>query len=452
MNTTGDLDTRDGAAAAEFVDRMLKWDDTMLDIPINKLKKTLANPKCNGIIFLEHSWRQLKLSMSWYEEQCRLVDYSEEKIMREIELKRIHGSSLSPFKRKDIMYLIAHQKNPIDKVDVSNNLCPFNIYQKLKPNTPYILCVDPAEGLDTDNNAVTLINPYTQLPVMEFRSPYVSQPELGRMLIKFMDQYCPRSMIVIENNRGRELINFFMDSKYRFNLYYDDSKLLTNISEKVDKYGAIVQSAYERRAYGLSTTRSNRPKYYAILENVVEERKDLLYTEFLVDDVCGLIRKANGRVEAGPGKHDDNIMSYLMGLYIYYNAPFEVLERYGIVRGASEEELYDDNGNMTEQEMLRRMKEMVTENALPPELQALIQDTLNQKNDIDDSWQYYKEVDAAMHEQPRLPSQMNPGELNRGFVQSASPIDDSFWARYDEEIMQSNWSDRDTFNIEDYLD
>ena len=154
--------------------------------------------------------QQLKLPMSWYETQCGLVSFNEEVIMREIDLKRVHGSSLSPFKRSDILYLINHVSEPIEQIDISKNLCPFLIYEKLKFSTPYMLCVDPAEGLGTDNNAVTIINPYSLKPVVEFRSPYVSQPELFDMLCRFMDRYCPKCMIIIESNRGRELINLFL--------------------------------------------------------------------------------------------------------------------------------------------------------------------------------------------------------------------------------------------------
>ena len=281
---------------------MLKWEDKFLDEPIDKLKSILNSPSYNRFMFIEHSWRQLKLPMSWYETQCGLVSFNEEVIMREIDLKRVHGSSLSPFKRSDIMYLINHVQHPIEQIDISKNLCPFNIYERLKYSTPYMLCVDPAEGLGTDNNAVTLINPYTTKPAMEFRSPYVSQPELFDMLVKFMDKYCPKCMIIIEANRGRELINLFLNSKYKYQLYYDDNKIMKEISDTVDAHGRLKQAASERRAYGLTTSKSNRDYFYGILEYLVEERKDILITEYLVNDIAGLIRKpGTGRVEAGPG-------------------------------------------------------------------------------------------------------------------------------------------------------
>lgn len=456
-STPGDLDTKEGAWASEWISRMFVWKDEYYDRPINQIKATLSRTDNNGIVFVEHNWRQLKLTNAWYEKQCKLLDYNELRIMREIDLKRVHGSNQSPFKRSDIIYLTKHQKNPIKSLDLQKNFLYFNIYENFKPNIPYILVVDPSEGLMEDNNAVTIINPYSQKPICEFKCNYISQKKMYELLCTLMDQYCPRSMIVIENNKGRELINYFLDSRYKYNLYYDDSKLLSNITEKVDKYGSLVQEANQRRAYGLSTTRSNRPKYFAILENVVEERKELIYTEYLVDDVCGLIRKPSGKVEAGPGKHDDNIMSYLMGLYIYYNAPDELLERYGIIRGASDPNMYDNEGKeLTEEESVRQLKMLAQTQALPPELQQILNDTLTQRNEVDDSWDYYKQLEDAKKNYSQLPSEMNAYEklASQNIIQSGSPLDDTYWANFDNEIIKSNFEryEHSQFDINDYID
>lgn len=394
--------------------------------------------------------QQLKLPMSWYEQQCGLVSFNEEVIMREIDLKRIHGSSLSPFKRSDILYLINHIQEPIETIDISKNLCPFLIYEKLKFSTPYMLCVDPAEGLGTDNNAVTLINPYSLKPVVEFKSPYVSQPELFEMLCKFMDRYCPKCMIIIEANRGRELINLFLASKYRYQLYYDDNKLMKEISETVDAHGKLKQAASERRAYGLNTTNSNRPHYYAILENLVEERKDLLCTKYLVDDIAGLIRKpGTGRVEAGPGFHDDTVMSFLFGQYLIRNLSAEKLEEYGIHRGASDDsDDYSIEGKLTPEGAIKKMKEMY--NSLPQNMQEVLTPFFNQKTEFDDIIKANKEIQQAKS----MSDAINPRVDDSGFYnQTAAPQDDAYWNQFDADLISINDSySQGHINIEDLVD
>jgi len=452
-STPGDLDMRDGAAASEYVTKMLKWEDRMLDEPIDKLKKIINGPSYNRFVFVEHSWRQLKLPMEWYEKQCGLVSFNMETIMREIELKRIHGSSNSPFKRSDLMYLMNHQLEPIAKIDYSKNLCPIMIYEKIKMNKVYILSVDPSEGLAQDNNSFTLINPSTQKAVAEFKSPYISQPDLCRLCCKFLDEYCPKSMIVVESNKGRELINCFLETKYRYQLYYDDGKLGDQVIEKTDPYGALKREAMQRRAYGIWTG-SNRAQYYAILENIMEERKELLLTPYLVEDVCGLIRKPNGRVEAAQGLHDDNIMSYLIGMFVYLHSPYEKLEQYGIRRGASDDITdYDEKGEITEEGTLRKLKEMLP--SLPDNMRELISGAFKQKNPVTDAEAYYKELQNAKRINAAEMATDNGMGGGATITPSAAPMDDAFWNQYDSGVWESNFLDdggSQGFNIEDYVD
>ena len=403
--------------------------------------------------------------MKWYEEQCALVSYNTEVIMREIDLKRIHGSSQSPFKRADIIYLMNHVKEPIKQVDYSNNLCPILIYEKIKPNIPYIMAIDPSEGLAQDNNAMTLINPRTQKIAAEFRSPYISQPEFCKLLCRFMDEYCPRCMIIPESNKGREIINCFLETKYRYQLYYDDGKLDKQVIERTDPYGRLKQEAMQRRAYGLWTGR-NRSQYYGILENIMESRKDILLSKYVVEDVCGLIRKQNGRIEAGDGCHDDNIMSYLIGMFIYTQAPYEKLEEYGIRRGefASFEDT-DDDGNVTEEGKLRQLANMLP--FLPENMRDLIKITLKEKNPVNDSEKYYKEVQAAKSrfqtDSPYMEEDASSEDDEDIFTQTNAPMDKNQWAEFDRQIYDSNerYNPFDPFNstgkefndfdIDDYL-
>ena len=70
----GYLNTQAGKDSDKLISRMMVWDDHYYDEPINKIKATLNSNKCNGIMFIEHNWKQLKKSIAWYERQCSLVD------------------------------------------------------------------------------------------------------------------------------------------------------------------------------------------------------------------------------------------------------------------------------------------------------------------------------------------------------------------------------------------
>lgn len=303
----GYLSTTAGKDAQASIDRMLVWDDSFYDVPINQIRKMLDSTECNGFMYIEHSWKQLKQSMEWYKKQCKLVDYDVDTILREIELKRIEGNERSPFKKSALVYISRNVKEPISKVDLSKTLSPINFYEKINRKIHYILSVDPAEGLGLNNNAFTLINPHTEMVAAEFKSPYISPPDFFRMLVKFMDEYCPKSMIVIEANRGRELINRFMESKYRYQLWYDSKKLAAKVVETTDKYGAVRTSANERRAMGFDTTPQSKPLLFSIIERFMEEDLSKVNTQYIVKDVTCVQRMPNGKIILGSNDDSEGV-------------------------------------------------------------------------------------------------------------------------------------------------
>lgn len=388
-STPGDLDSRDGAAATEWLDHTLKWDDTFYDIPIEKLRNMVSDvqSKRNGIMWIEHSWKQLKKTQKWFEDQCRLVSWNLETIAREIELRRLHGSSMSPFKREDIMYIQRNKRKPIGELDLSKNLCPFKFYKKMKRSVPYFICIDPSEGLALDNNAVEIESPYTLEVVCEMKNPYISQRDLSKMIVNFMDLFCPNALIIVENNKGRELINCLRETKYATRLWYDSGKMLV-VSEKLDKYGIQAKEALERRAYGVSTTTASRAVMMGILERMMDEEKRKFVSEYVVDDISALVRTSSGKIAAAQGQHDDNIMAYLFGPYIKFNS--DNLSEFGIDVHAIDPDEESFMGNirmkdtpeekkpLTEEEQYMKLREMYAD--FPPAVQALLKDQLfNQK-------------------------------------------------------------------------
>ena len=359
-STPGNIDSRDGQSAEEFINGnqetgargMLKWNDTMFDMDIRKLYNVVHSAKSyNGIVFVEHTWKQLKKSYDWYEKACEGVRYNPEVIAREINLKRLRGTSKSPFKRTDIMYLISNMLTAKETVDYSDNLSPIYIYDKIERRTPYILVVDPAEGLSGDNMAMSLINPYTEKAIAEFETPYITQPKMAKMIVKFMDSYCPKAVIVVENNKGRELLHLLQESKYAANIWYDIDKL--GAKESIDKHEVDTSA---EKALGFNTNTKTRPILFGILENMVSEEPDKLNAKLLVDSICALERTRTGRIEAAQGKHDDMVMAYLIGICVRRMS--SNMEDYGIIPG-SIDPLEKAKQPLTTQEKLNKLKEIV---------------------------------------------------------------------------------------------
>lgn len=454
-STPGYLNTQAGKDAEKKISRMLVWDDHFYDEPISKLMSRLHNRKCNGFMYVEHSWQQLGKSLEWYMHQCELVDYDSDKILREIWLKRIQGNELSPFKKAALVYISQNTKNPIDSIDINQDLQPIQIYEKLNRSITYILSVDPAEGLSLNNTAFTLINPHTSMIAAEYKSPYISPPDFYRMLCKFIKEYVPRVMIVIENNRGRELINRFLESPYRHLLWYDADKLADIKVLNTDKYGAEKRASGERRALGFNTSTKTKPLLFSIIERFMEEELDKVNTQYLVKDVTSVQRKPNGTIILGAGDDDDEgvghgdvLMAYLIGLFVLYNA--KNIEEFGIRPGASEPE--NPDREKTPEEIRNNVKSLL--HTLPEEMQGIFRDYLKQTDPVTESEKYYKQVQTEMEMQESmlngsLYEQRNPG---RQYVDPGQQ--DALWASTNHVIMQGYTDDlerNNQFNVEDWV-
>lgn len=442
-STPGDSNTKEGKEANEWISKMIHWEDKFFDEPISKIKKKINAPKVIPIVFVEHTWQELGKTMEWYEKQCAIAEFKEEVILREIDLKRIPGVGLSPFTRKQIMYMNRHMKEPLYKDDISNLLCPFLIYEELHKEIPYIIVGDPADGLSGDNYAVSVINPCTSGIAAEMKTPFISQPDIADMIIKFMDKYCPKSLIVIENNKGRETINCIEKSKYVQNLYYDIDKLNSAKIDNKDEYGALRRNALYRRAWGISTSLSTRPRYFSILHEIVEKDIDLIYSKYIVDDVLGLVRKpGSGRIEAGDGSHDDNIMSYLIGLYVLRNATN--LDQWGIYYGMQPPSAV--NATDTPSTIKSKIKRML--HLLPEDMRDIFESVANEKNTVDDAWKYQEKIENEMTKSEQYES---PSKFENGSSVYNHEFDNTLWETIDKNIEQSNYRENDTVNVEDWL-
>ena len=220
-----------------------------------------------------------------------------------------------------------------------------DIYEKLDRRIPYIVGVDCSTGGNGDSNAVSIINPYTVRPVAEFECNYIGETLFEQFLTELVVRYIPKACLAIERNHvGDSIIDHILntDSPIATNLYYDkDRDLVQEKMKNVQDVQSILKNrASIKRYYGVYTQSQSREQMMAILSRRVAEFKDDFVTNNIIRDLSRLIRKPSGKIEAGPGFHDDSIMSYLIALYVYYHG--DNLAAFGIEKGARDEDLNND--------------------------------------------------------------------------------------------------------------
>lgn len=374
-STPGNLDTREGRTSYPIIKSMIPWSEKIYDMTpqqIEEYKNAFRDEYNNNaennlarevveIFYIEYQYWQLRKDYNWVMEQYALSG-DRTAIRREILLQRLRGSTDSPFAPEDIEYLISNMVKSTNDLLICNKW-RFRLYEHgnkhtvggqatdFDPRIPYIIGMDPS-GAGADNTSVTIVNPYNLKVAAEFKSPYISTTDSIRMLIELVSQHIPKAVIYPErNSMGIAIIQMLAESSIRENLYWSDNdKQVDAMAEESPEEYQMRVAADEWKKYGVYTTKKVRDMMFQILLRHVNECKELLNTEYLVDDMCKLVRTSTGKIEAGKGEHDDSVMSYNIAMYLFYTG--DNLELFGInnkvhpVLGAIEENGPDEIDTM----------------------------------------------------------------------------------------------------------
>jgi len=203
----------------------------------------------NNIVYIEYQYQQLGKDETWFNKVCALLNNNKLKIQREIFLRRMHGSSQSPYDPEDLD-AIQDKKGTIKEELFINRIFKLDIYETLVKNRIYFIGVDVSNGYGLDNSAVTIFDPYALKVVAEFKSPHIGVKDLIKFLYILVRKYLPNSILAIERNaNGEAVLDHLRDSEIRGNLYFDNSKEI-NVDDKLDGQGFIRKEAARRQLYG----------------------------------------------------------------------------------------------------------------------------------------------------------------------------------------------------------
>lgn len=344
--TPGDLsDKKKCQSALKIVNDAVVWTEEFYDWKPREFKALVEEKSNYDVVYIEYDYKQLGLGEDWFRSACKEVGNDANKIRREILLQRFSGNSESPFSEDDITELKDNVKNPVwvQKLAKIYELLFYVDPKDINPNRVHFLCLDPSDGTGSDRYALTVIDPYTQKTIMEFRSEYMTPRGCVEMVEYIVVKYFKKPLIIIENNRnGLTLIDIFDESWLSPYLYRSQEPNATNsiIKDDLDEQGFIKDEIAKRRYNGVKTDLNSRPMMMNILVDAVRFKKDILDTRYIFEDINNLVIK-NGKIQAAAGEHDDNIMSWCLGMYVLYYG--ERLERWGYVRGGLPDDVVEDD-------------------------------------------------------------------------------------------------------------
>lgn len=340
--TPGDLGNKKACGSAmEIVKDSVVWSEKFYDdLPL--LRKLLAEQSELKVVYIEYDYKSLGYGEEWFVDACGNVGGDINKIKREILLQRFAGNSNSPFTNDEIEALDAGKLQPMAVKNIGK-IYDILFYEKPKKQRLYFLSIDPSDGTGGDNYAITVMNPYELTVTAEFKSPYMTIHGCVDLVTWMVDNYFPNVLIIIERNRnGGAVVEMFKHSKLRDRIYSSPEANADNarIRDKLDENGFIKEEFVRNKYFGTNTTQSTRQVMMNILLDAVHFARHLVRSKYLVEDILDLVIK-NDKIQAAPGKHDDCVMSWLLGLYIYYYG--ENLERYGFVKGELPKDVQEDD-------------------------------------------------------------------------------------------------------------
>lgn len=396
-STPGDLDTQSGGDALLIVEKTVKFQEQFYEWDLADVEEYVETNSENKIVYIEFQYQQLGKDEEWFKKTCTLLNNNPLKIKREIFLQRMRGSSESPFEPEELA-AIEDLKGKVQEEIFINKLFKLDIYEPIKKDRVYIVGVDVSAGYGQDNSAVTIIDPYTVKPVAEFKSPFIGVTQFTKFLYVLIRKHVPRGILSIERNaNGESILDALRNTDIRSQIYFDNTKDLVGagIDDKLDSQGFLRLEAARRKTYGVYTQGKSRETMFSLLETHVREYKEKFVTENIIGDLLRLIKKKTGRIEAGPGFHDDSVMSYLIALYVFYHG--NNLHRFGFVRG----EIPDDehrNMGLTYEETMEQM---------PEEIQRQFSN-FSVKTATDYNQEWVEEIQRARKEMQQVDRVLNP--------------------------------------------
>ena len=326
--TPGDLTTEEGIDACGKKDLATKCSERWYDFSPGQLKELLDMNKKSAFVYIRYTYQQLGKDEAWFADICRKMELKWADIRREVLLEWSKSSDNSPFTKEDLSAVKALIKQPIRTLPFRNGLFEFNVYEDINLNNPPIMGVDVSGGFRRDASAITLIDSSTTKVFADFACNFIAPNELAALIYEVVKTKLPNAVVNIERNGGfgSSVLGILLKTSIKRNLFYEVKDKVTE--ERSDGVKNI-RKTVRTKVYGLDSSKGVREELMEILRQRMEYHKDKFVSPAIYNELETLEVKKNGKIEHSSTAHDDQIFSYLMALYVWYNGQ-NLMENWGI--------------------------------------------------------------------------------------------------------------------------
>lgn len=183
------------------------------------------------------------------------------------------------------------------------------IWEDYNPSHTYLISADVARGDGKDYSTVHVLDINTMMQVAEYRGK-ITYDNFAILLDKIGADYGKPLMVVENNNLGIAVLNKLQELGYP-NLYYSKKG-------SGDYVEATVAESTESTSIvpGITNSSTSRPQIVAKMEEFVREKRFMIRSNRLLDEMRTFIWTASGKPQAQKNKNDDLIMAFAFACWV----------------------------------------------------------------------------------------------------------------------------------------
>ena len=335
MTTTpGDLTSAEGEYAFKIRNNATPWCENYYDLTHDELAAIVEANENSSFFHVIYTYQQLGKGEDYFKEVVQLLNKNWATIRREVLLEWSVVNDNCPFSKEDLDIIHQYCKQPIREVLFGPyKQYRMQIYQDMDLRDGQIIGVDVSGGMRRDSSAITIINAKTTEVAATLNCNYMPVDDLADVVYELVTKYLPNALVVIEKNGvGIGVLARLIHSSIKKNLFYT---IKDQVLEERSNGVTIERGSHKVKAYGVDNSKDVRARMIELLFQRVQYHKDKFIAPILHEEMCGLTYKTNAgytRVDHSVNTHDDQIFSYLMAIYVWYDCP-QLADRFGIMRG-----------------------------------------------------------------------------------------------------------------------
>lgn len=347
--TAGKKDSPEGKWAYELFTESAQWDEKYLDckdvVEFEKMVRKDSNPqseiaKITGTFSIQgtFSHRQMGYTDEWLINKIVENRVSPEAALRDYYNVWTSGNEVSPFTTKQLQMMTNSKMEPVYRDIGTNGLTVKWYYNQdeinhLMNNVPVIVGMDSSSNVGRDSTTLTFVNAINLEIIGCADCNNVNLYNYAQWLADLMIRY-PKILIVPENKSSAQgIIDYLIEVLPSYNI--DPFKRVFNIVvnerdsnprrfDTMDSHPSRMSIANQYRPlFGYMTTGTGRYTrnnlYNETLYRAVDIVADKIKDSRLVDELLGLV-VLDGRIDHLKGKHDDQVISWLLACWFIFNA------------------------------------------------------------------------------------------------------------------------------------